>query len=165
LLLDPSFEARHSRTPIAKMLSARILLLLALIFGKSAASVNGRIQQRRFLRSLQAAHDLSAVNKRHMQKDDDATNPRANCPHDSYNVFQCDDPTQTWAIPCDPTSCVWDLTALTPDQPPELCQFVTVNDLNAELPDEFKPCALWVIVFAKTSAPTPVPTLPPTLST
>jgi hypothetical protein len=149
------------------MLPARILLLMALVVGDSAA--NGRLHRRRFLRSLQAAHDLTAANddkiKRQMQKDDDSTNPRANCPHDTYNVFQCDDPTQQWAIPCDSTSCVWDLTALSPDQPPELCRFITVNDVNAELPDEFKPCALWVIVFAKTSAPTIAPTLPPTLST
>jgi hypothetical protein len=145
------------------LISARILVLLALVVGDSAA--NGRLHRRRFLRSLQEANNHDKIINRQMQKDDDATNPRANCPHDSYNVFQCDDPTQQWAIPCDTTSCVWDLTALTPDQPPELCGFITVNDVNAELPDEFKPCALWVIVFGKTSAPTPAPTLPSTLGT
>lgn len=79
-----------------------------------------------------------------------------NCPNE-YSVLRCDDPDLSYEIPCDGTTCEWNLQALDPKSPPDSCLAITINDpLAPDLPDVIRPCALWSLMYGehKSSPPT-----------
>lgn len=90
------------------------------------------------------------------------TLPPSPCSSALYSVFSCNNPYGPWIVPCDPVTCLWNLTALSPDAPPALCEFITVNDVNAlNIPDAVKPCAAWAILYGEGNSPNPQPTVAP----
>jgi hypothetical protein len=85
----------------------------------------------------------------------------ASCPT-SYSLLHCIDPAEEHVIPCDGTTCLWDLNSMTKAGPPGICAFIKQIDIKDNLPDELKPCVLWNQFFGSVS-PTisPKPTMAP----
>jgi hypothetical protein len=79
-----------------------------------------------------------------------------NCPK-QYSLLHCDNPDLSYEIPCDSSTCEWDLQALDPKSPPSSCLAITIIDpLAPDIPDVIRPCALWSLIYGehKSSSPT-----------
>jgi hypothetical protein len=128
------------------MVAATILLVLGGVAAAEAARQPAK-KNARFRYTLADARALQAVAE--------------SCPT-SFSIMHCVDPTKEHVIPCDKTTCLWDLNGLTAAGPPGICAFIKQIDLEDNLPDDLKPCVLWNQFFG--SGPltnSPKPTLPP----
>ena len=63
----------------------------------------------------------------------------------------------TVSISCDPTTYLWNVSELSPVAPPPLCNFTVTADMLVNVPDMYKPCALWFIMYGGNA--TAVPTM------
>ena len=83
--------------------------------------------------------------------------PTAACPEE-YSLYHCTDPSRVFDIPCDATTCLFNLTSLNSSSPPGFCTNIAVINAEAQVPDVIKPCLLWERLFGPdVSALAPAP--------
>jgi hypothetical protein len=79
-------------------------------------------------------------------------------------IYTCTDPEVMLADPtiqCDPVTCLWNLNAFNPGQPPEPCAAILLLEQQvADLPDLLEPCLWWEMLYGDLGylLPDPVPT-------
>lgn len=129
-------------------------LLLTVVFG---ATILSRVAAESSILLDNPPHSLESA--RALQEE------LENCPT-TFSLMHCVDPYVQHDIPCDETTCLWDLTAFQAEAPPGICGFIRRVQVNDDLPDDLKPCVLWNQFFGTvaptispkpTSAPVPMP--------
>jgi len=81
------------------------------------------------------------------------------------DLYHCKDPNSTFqttvSISCDPSTYLWALEELIPEQPPTMCggpDFVISGDDLSNIQDWFEPCVHWAMIYGNLAPATPVPT-------
>ncbi|GAX10732.1 hypothetical protein FisN_14Lh252 [Fistulifera solaris] len=74
------------------------------------------------------------------------------CVNTAYeDIYTCTDPEVMLADPtiqCDPATCLWNLNAFNPGQPPEPCAAILLLEQQvADLPDLLEPCLWWEMLY------------------
>ncbi|GAX22616.1 hypothetical protein FisN_14Hh252 [Fistulifera solaris] len=74
------------------------------------------------------------------------------CVNPAYeDIYTCTDPEVMLAdltIQCDPATCLWNLNAFNPGQPPEPCAAILLLEQQiADLPDLLEPCLWWEMLY------------------
>ena len=81
------------------------------------------------------------------------------------DLYHCKNPNSTFqttvSISCDPSTYLWALEELVPEQPPAMCggpDFVISGDDLSNIQDWFEPCVHWAMIYGNLAPTTPPPT-------